>query len=138
MNRRDPIKDNLFESYLFRNRAIVAGLVVGLLVLLLFARLYYLQSVSYRHYSTLSTNNRVRLVAVPPPRGLILDRNGVVLAQNQPSYRLEITPEEVGDMETTLAELAGLVDLEEADVQRFRRIMLRSRPFDGIPLRRTA
>ncbi len=134
MSRRDPIRNHVLEGALFRRRVIISLLFGLLLVGVLLTRLAYLQLVSFDHYSTLSTNNRMRLQAVAPPRGLIFDRNGVVLAENLPTYRLEITPEEVGDMDETLEELAGVVDVSKREVQRFRKALKRARPFEDIPL----
>jgi len=134
VSRREPIHDQIFEAGLFRRRALIASVVGLALVGLLLARLVYLQLSSFDHYSTLSKNNRVRLQAVAPPRGLIFDRNGVVLAENLPTYRLEITPEEVDDMDATLANLASVVDIPPAELQRFRKALKRARPFEGIPL----
>lgn len=135
MARRLTIKDPYLEQRLFTARVLIAAALVLLGVLLLAARLVYLQVVSYKHFTTLSQSNRVRLVAVPPPRGLIYDRNGVLLADNRPAYSLEITPEAVEDMEGTLARLARIVELREADVERFYKALRTKRPFESIPLR---
>ncbi|MEM7210221.1 MAG: penicillin-binding protein 2 [Pseudomonadota bacterium] len=134
MSRRDPIHDHIFESVLFTRRVIVAVVVGVLLVSLLVGRLVFLQLSSYDHYSTLSKNNRVRLRAVAPPRGLIYDRNGVVLAENRPSYRLEITPEEVDDMDMALQRISQVVEVTDSDVERFKKSLRRARPFEAIPL----
>lgn len=130
-----PIKDYFRETKLFNARLTVAAAVAGALILLLAVRLAYLQVVAHKHYATLSQANRIRPIPIPPPRGLILDRNGVVLAQNFPVYTLEIVPEQVDDMETLLEELGGLVTLGEADLKAFRRL-LRERPrFEQLTLR---
>ncbi|MBA1331977.1 hypothetical protein QQ73_12900, partial [Candidatus Endoriftia persephone str. Guaymas] len=83
------IKDHLYESQLFINRSIAAAIIVTLMLLLLGVRMVYLQVVSHEHYTTLSKDNRVKLQPLPPTRGLIYDRNGVILAQNLPAYSLE-------------------------------------------------
>ena len=134
MNRRDPIHDHYQETSLFRRRVAVAIIVGAMLVGMLLVRLVYLQLTSFDHYSTLSKNNRVRLRAVAPPRGLIFDRNGVVLAENLPTYRLEITPEEVRDMDATLTALQRVVHISERELRRFRASLKRARPFEGLPL----
>ena len=134
MSWRDPIWDHVLEVGLFRRRAVLAVLVGLALICVLVVRLAYLQLLSFEHYSTLSKNNRVRLQALAPPRGLIFDRNGLVLAENLPTYRLEIIPEEVENMESTLAELSEVVAISEYDLQRFRKALKRARPFEGIPL----
>jgi len=129
------LKDKARESLLLRNRVIVALLVVLTLTVGLLVRLVYLQVLSHDLFATLSENNRVKIVPIPPTRGLIFDRNGVVLAQNQPSFTLEVVPEAVEDMEATLQGLAEIVDLREADLERFRRLLKGRRRFEGIPLR---
>lgn len=120
---------------MFRWRALVAAFFCLLLLGLLLGRLLYLQFFEYSHFKTLSENNRVRLQAIAPNRGLIYDRNGVVLAENRPSYRLEVVPEQVEDMEGTLRGLAEVVQLDERTLARFRGAVSRSRPFEGVPLR---
>lgn len=134
MAARDPIRDHYFEANLFRSRAILAALVCSALLLLLAGRLFFLQGIGHNHYATLSTNNRVRLMAVAPTRGLVFDRDGVLLAENLPSYRLELTPESIPDMDLTLASLHELLEFGENDVARLRKALRRKRPFEGIPL----
>ncbi|MEW6331272.1 MAG: penicillin-binding protein 2 [Pseudomonadota bacterium] len=130
-----PIKDQFRESRLFNARLTVVGAVVLALILALFLRLVYLQVIAHRHFETLSQANRVKPIPIQPPRGLVLDRNGVVLAQNYPVYTLEIIPEQVDDMNSLLEELKQVVSLNEADLKAFRK-QLRERPrFENILLR---
>ncbi len=130
-----PIKDYFRETRIFNNRLLVTAILIAVLSLLLLARLAWLQVFSHRHYETLSQANRVRPIPIPPPRGLILDRHGVVLAQNYPVYTLEIVPEQVDDMNTVLEELGELVRLSETDLKAFRK-QLRERPrFEALTLR---
>ncbi len=89
---RIAIKDYLHESQLFLGRAIVSAIFVIALLLLLVLRLAYLQITSHDHFTTLSQDNRLKLVPLPPTRGLIYDRNGVLLAQNVPAYSLRSPP----------------------------------------------
>lgn len=131
----DRLRNHEHEAQLFRRRAAVAGVVAALLVLALLARLVHLQYLSFDHFSTLSNDNRVRLQAVPPTRGLIRDRDGRILAQNLPSFSLQLVPERVDDLDATLAGLAELVAYEPEDVARLRAAWDRARPFEGIPLR---
>jgi len=105
------------------------------LIALVLGRLYVLQIVEYDHFNTLSDSNRVRIKALPPTRGLIFDRNGVVMANNLPSYRLEIVREQVDDIDLTLQQLSGYVDLSEQDLKRFKEASRRRRPFESIPLK---
>ncbi|MDH5765841.1 MAG: penicillin-binding protein 2 [Gammaproteobacteria bacterium] len=135
MLHRTLIKDHLQEQNVFRRRALVAAVVCLLLIFVLFIRLFNLQVLEHKHFNKLSENNRVRLMAIAPNRGLIYDRNGVILAENRPSYRLEVTPEQVEDMDWLLTELGQLVELDESTLKRFRKAIKRSRPFEAIPLR---
>ncbi len=134
MAARDPIRDHSFEANLFRSRAILAALVCAALLLLLTGRLFFLQGIGHSHYATLSTSNRVRLMAVAPSRGLVFDRNGRLLAENLPSYRLELTPESIPDMDATLASLRELLEFGDGDVERLHKALRRKRPFEGVPL----
>ena len=135
MFRRTHIKDHLYEIRVFQQRALVASVIVLVLLLVLLGRLLYLQLYQYGHFKTLSESNSVRLVAIAPNRGLIYDRNGVVMAENRPSYRLELVPEQVPDMAATLAELGKLVVLDEETLRLFNKVVKNSRGFEGVPLR---
>ncbi len=128
------IKDHWAEQRLFLTRMIVAGVFMGILSVLVVTRLVQLQLVQYDYFSTQSQGNRVRLQPVVPTRGLILDRNGKVLAENQPSFALELVPEQVPDVEDTLARLGaiGLLDAEESAEAR-EEIKARRR-FDSISI----
>jgi penicillin-binding protein 2 len=131
---RLTLKDHLLESRLIMRRAIVLLIIGGLLCLVLFARLLYLQVIDHEHYRTLSEDNRVKLQAIPPNRGLIYDRNGILLAENLPSYRLEITPEQVDDMKATLDALSKIVEIRDIDRTRFEQLRTRKPSFESIPL----
>ena len=131
----DRLRNHEHEAYLFRRRAAVAAIGVALLVALLAGRLVHLQYLSYDHFSTLSNDNRVRLQAVAPTRGLIRDRDGRVLAENLPSFSLQLVPERVEDLDTTLSGLRSLVAFDAQDVERLRRDWARARPFESVPLR---
>jgi penicillin-binding protein 2 len=89
------LKDHFFETRLFMSRVIALIIFGSILLLVLLSRLWYLQVVEHDHFTTLSEDNRVKLQPVPPNRGLIFDRNGTLMAENLPSYRLEITPEQI-------------------------------------------
>jgi penicillin-binding protein 2 len=128
------LKDYFFESRLIMTRAIVMLVFAGILILVLFARLLYLQVIAHEHFTTLSEDNRVKLQPIPPNRGLIFDRNGIVLAENLPSYRLEITPEQVQDMDATLNALEEIIDIREVDRSRFEKLRKRKPGFEAVPL----
>ena len=112
--RQFSIKDHLFESQLFLGRAIVSGILVILVMLLLTARMFYLQVANHEHFTTLSKDNRVKLQPLPPTRGLIYDQNGLILAQNLPAYSLEITPEKTPDLDATIQALRNTFRLSSA------------------------
>ncbi len=135
MLRREAIKNRHFERKLFSGRAIFAGICITLSVAVLLSRLAYLQIVSYEHFATLSQDNRIKLVALPPPRGLIYDRKGRLLADNVPSYRLEITPSEVTNLDEVLARLGALIEISDSDLRRFNTEKSRKQSFQSIPLR---
>ncbi len=134
MASREQLKDDYSETRLIQRRLIEAAVNVLLMKSLELGRLYVLQVVEHDHFSTLSNSNRVRIKALPPTRGLIYDRNGVVLADNLPAYRLEIIRERVDDLDATLQDLQQYVELSELAIKRFRQASKRARPFESIPL----
>lgn len=129
------IKDHTAESRRFARRIGWAMAAVMLGVLALVARLAHLQILSHEHFATLSQENRVKVIAVPPLRGMIYDRNGVLIAGNQPSFHLEVIPEQVKDMAATLTALGNLLEITESDLKRFHTLRRRMPRFQGIPLR---
>lgn len=129
------IKDHQREGIAFSNRAIVAGLLVILALCLLTGRLIQLQILEHEHFTTLSKDNRVKLVPLPPTRGLIYDRNGTLLAVNRPAYSLEMVPEEVADIDKSLQALSDIITITEDDLERFQRLKKRKRRFDSVPVR---
>ncbi|MDH3343447.1 MAG: penicillin-binding protein 2 [Gammaproteobacteria bacterium] len=135
MAYRAPVGDYSSDARLFKRRANVAALICILMVVVLFVRLAKLQIVEYAYFSDLSENNRVRLMALPPNRGLIYDRNGIILAENRPTFHLELIPEQVDDLEATLKELSAIVSLTERDVSEFRKSLRTHRSFESISLR---
>jgi len=136
MVTEDRLKDHWAEQQLFLRRVVAASiLIVGLSAIVL-TRLGQLQIVEYEHFSAQSQGNRIRVQPLPPTRGLIYDRNGTVLAENLPSYQLELTPEQVPDMDDTLDRLArfGLIDSE--DIESLQALIRQHRRFDSIPIHR--
>ncbi|WP_428608479.1 penicillin-binding protein 2 [Sedimenticola sp.] len=129
------LKDYLRESHLFRARAITAALIIFLLLILLILHLAKLQIVDHAHFTTLSRDNRVKVEPLPPTRGLIYDRNGIILAQNLPTHSLEITPERVKDLDKTLQELGKIIHISDNDLKRFKRLKSHQRRFESIPIR---
>jgi len=135
MLRKLHIKDHSSEVRLFKQRAIIAIIIVVIMVLGIVSRLIYLQIYSHQHFSTLSQNNRLKIVPLPPTRGLIYDRNGLLLAKNIPSFSIELIPEQVKDIDDTLARLNQLIPISDSDRKHFRRLLKQKRRFQSIPLR---
>ncbi|NIC04443.1 penicillin-binding protein 2 [Billgrantia bachuensis] len=129
-DRRDTLKNPEQELRIFRVRAFLAVLTILLLTGLLMGRLVYLQVVQHEVYSTRSEKNRVRVEPLPPTRGLIYDRNGILLAENRPTYNLTLTRERVEDLDATLDRLEELLALTPEEAEGFRiRARQRQRPF---------
>jgi penicillin-binding protein 2 len=135
MRERVAIHDTVAEGRLFSRRALVSLTVVLALLLVLVANLYHLQISSYSTYQTRSNDNRIRLLPIAPNRGLIYDRNGVLLAENRPVFSLEIIPEEVADLEQTVNALAQLLPISAEEQEKFLESSRFSRRFKRIPLK---
>ncbi|MCE5181507.1 MAG: penicillin-binding protein 2 [Betaproteobacteria bacterium] len=135
MNRPTELKNNQRELYYFRWRLGIAAACAVLLFTLLIGRFFFLQVVQHDYFSTLAENNRISIIPVIPNRGLILDRNGVVLAYNYSAYTLEITPSKVKRLDTTINDLATLVDIQPRDRKRFKKLLDESRNFESLPIR---
>jgi penicillin-binding protein 2 len=129
------LRDSRAEIQRFQGRVLVMQWVVLCCFLLLASRLAYLQVVRHEDLLAQAENNRTAILPTVPPRGTILDRNGVVLASNYSAYTLEITPSKVKDLETTINELAELVDIQTKDRRRFKRLREESKSFDSLPIR---
>ena len=119
----------------FRDRVLVASLVVVACFALLTLRLAYLQIVRHEDLLEQAENNRTAIIPVVPNRGLILDREGIVLATNYSAYTLEVTPSKVSNLEQTIDQLAQVVDISARDRRRFRKLMEESKSFESLPLR---
>lgn len=135
MPYRSHVADHPYQARIFKFRALVAVVFCLILLGMLLFRLAWLQIIDYDYFVDLSENNRIRLMALPPTRGLIFDRNGVVLAENRPTYHLEIIPEQVDDMEQTLSGLAEIVTLTDDDIKAFQEQLRANRSFQRISLR---
>ncbi len=129
------LKDHNIDARIVQRRLALAAVFVVALVGALVARMYYLQVTQYEHHSTLSENNRVHVQPIPPTRGRIYDRNGVVLAENRPSYSLTITRDRVEDLPATFELLRSLLALNDEDLaQAERRLSQARRPFESVPV----
>jgi penicillin-binding protein 2 len=119
----------------FRTRVLVVSIVVVLCMGLLVARMVLLQVVRHEDLKAQAENNRTAVVPVVPNRGLILDRNGIVLATNYSAYTLEITPSKVPALDQTLDALAQVLEITPRDRRRFKKLMEESRSFESLPVR---
>ncbi|MEP9320804.1 penicillin-binding protein 2 [Pseudomonas sp. LABIM340] len=129
------LKDHEKDARLVRARVIVGGVAIFLLALVLVARMYHLQVTQYDYHSTLSENNRVHVQPIPPNRGLIFDRNGVIIADNRPSFSLTITRERTENLQETLKTLVEILGLTEEDKAIFEKRMKQGRrPFEPVPI----
>nr|WP_217346105.1 penicillin-binding protein 2 [Noviherbaspirillum sp. L7-7A]MBV0880478.1 penicillin-binding protein 2 [Noviherbaspirillum sp. L7-7A] len=124
------------ELHYFRLRLSVAGLFVFIFFCLLAARFVWLQGYQHDHYAAQAEDNRISVVPVVPNRGLIVDRNGVVLARNFAAYTLEITPSKINrDLDELIDLLGGIVEIQPKDRRRFRRQLEESKSFESLPIR---
>jgi penicillin-binding protein 2 len=137
-SRQARIKNYFAENRLFTVRSIVAGVIAAVLLLTVAGRLFYLQVLKYDYYSTLSLGNSIRTEPIPPSRGLILDRHGVVLADNLPAFNVELIREQVGDikaLDATLAQLVGIGLLRAEEVGSIRRTILLHKVYESVPIK---
>lgn len=135
VRKRVTLKDQKQERQLLVTRSMTAFVIISILFILIGVRLGYLQIVAHNKYTTLAENNRVKLVPIAPNRGLIYDRNGVLLAENMPAYTLEIIPERVNDLAATIEALSRIITITDEDQTNFYKTLKRKRRFQGVPLR---
>ena len=139
VNRNKPargsLKDAKYEAGVFRNRAIAGFVLIVACLSILGARFAYLQIVRHEDFNTRSDKNRISTRSIAPSRGLIYDRNGVLLAENVAAFRLDVVPEQVADMNALLESLGEVVPLSDDDIQRFNAQRRSKRPFEPVPLR---
>ena len=135
MNLNFNETDSFHEKKVFINRIVACVLLINISTVGLVVRLVYLQVVGHAHYSNLAKDNRVKIFPLAPTRGMIIDRNGDVLADNFPTYSLEVFPDQVPDLESTLTELKKLLNLSNEEIDRFNTLRRRHKVFEAIPLR---
>ena len=129
------IKDHWAEQRLFESRALAAAFIIAALTVVLVGRLVVLQVARYDYYAELSQGNRVRVEPLPAQRGLILDRNGQVLAENRPAFQLELVRERVPNVEATLKRLIEIGVLPVDDLDETRKLVKSRRSFESVPIR---
>ena len=128
------IKDHSAEANLFARRTFIGLLVVFFMVAMVLTNLYYLQISRFEDYQTRANGNRIKLLPVAPNRGLIYDRNGILLAENRPVFSLQVIPEEIEDLESTVNQLSALLDIDDEDVSDFYRDLKGTRRFKPLNL----
>ena len=134
MSSLHSVKDNRYENRLFLNRIVVAFIVIILLTTGLIVRLVYLQIVGHEHYASMAKSNQAKIVPLVPARGIIYDRHGKILAENQPSYSLELIPEQISDLNDTLQRLQKLLAIPEEKIEAFHKQRKRQKSFVSTPL----
>jgi len=134
MPRLYTLKDNSVENQVFVNRIIAAFCIVVLLMIGLVVRLVYLQIVGHEHYATLAKENSVKIQPLVPTRGMIYDRNGKILAENTQSFSLELIPEQISDLDTTLTQLQQLLNIPNEKIEQFQKQRKRQKRFISTPL----
>jgi penicillin-binding protein 2 len=134
MVRIYAIKDSLAENRIFLSRVVVAFVLISFLMIGLVVRLVYLQITGHEHYSTMAKSNRVKSLPLSPTRGIIYDREGRILAENIPSYSLELVPEQIKDLDSTLLRLKKLLNISDEKIAQFLKQKKREKHFSSIPL----
>src|SRR5258706_11965492 len=129
------LKNHERELYFFQLRVGVAVAAVPVGFALLFARFFQLQVVQHDTYASKAVDNRISIVPIAPNRGLILDRNGIVLARNYSAYTLEIFPAKVKDLDRTIQELGEVIEVQAKDRNRFRKLHAETRNAESLPIR---
>lgn len=135
MARRITLKNLHIETLIFKERAILSSIFVAGCFILLLVRLFDLQITNATHYQTLSDDNRVRVLPIAPTRGLILDRNGEILADNTPNYQLVITPLQVKNMSELIESLSAYINIQDHELDRFYKTIKRQQSFQQAPLK---
>jgi len=136
--RQTRIKNIWAEKQLFIVRGVVAAVIAGVLLLAEAGRLFYLQVMRHDYYAELSQGNRIRTEPIPPSRGLILDRHGVVLADNMPAFQIELVREQVGDvqaLDVALTELGTIGLLRKEEIPSIKRTILLHKVYESVPIK---
>lgn len=133
--KRQHIRDHSAEANLFARRCLIALLIAVAMLGVVVSNLYSLQVTQHEDYQTRSNGNRIKILPVAPNRGLIYDRNGILLAENRPVFSLELIPEQIDDVEATVAKLAGILDISTEDQEDFFATLKGQRRFKPVALK---
>ena len=132
-HRRQLLKNTYRERSIYKRRMLVCAVMLVMMTGVLVYRYTLLQIIDYDVYKTQSDRNRIQLMPIAPKRGLIFDRNGILLAENIPSYTLTVVRERVKSLDDTLAIIAELIELDDDDIQQFEKRLSRRRHFRSDP-----
>lgn len=135
MKRGYQLKNLDQELAHFQARLMVGAFFVLILAVILLGRLFYMQVMEYQRYHLLAESNRISLVPLAPNRGLIVDRNEQILADNYSAFTVEIAIDKVRDSKKTIADIASLIEITPAHIRRFRKLLAESHEFDSVPLK---
>lgn len=135
VRKRQHIRDHSAEANLFARRAAIALLIVIGMLTVVVSNLYMLQVSQFEDYQTRSNGNRIKVVPIAPNRGLIYDRNGVLLAENRPVFSLEVIPEKIENLDATLQQLTELMQLSDEELANFTKNSKGQRRFKPVALR---
>ncbi|WP_100657112.1 penicillin-binding protein 2 [Alteromonas flava] len=133
--KRQTIRDHTAEANLFTRRSVVALIMIAALIGIVISNLYHLQVTQFEDYQTRSNGNRIKVLPVAPNRGLILDRNGIILAENVPVFSLEVIPEQVEDIDKMLAEVKAIITITDEQVEDFKKNLKSQRRFKPVALK---
>ncbi len=129
------LKDHFKENQLYLNRSVAAITGASILLAIIVGRLFYLQVINHKHYVTQARNNQVRMISIAPTRGLIYDRNGVILADNIPDFSLEISASMVKDLDELIERLGKVIQISDQDIKNFHKQRKYKGRFERIPIR---
>jgi penicillin-binding protein 2 len=135
MAQETILKNSEHESSLIAKRVYISGLILLLLVLMIISRVFYLTVLEYDHFTTLSKSNRVKITPIAPTRGLIYSRDGILLAENKPTFSLEVILEQTDDVDELIDQLKKIISIEDNDIKRFKKSLKKKRRFENVALR---
>jgi penicillin-binding protein 2 len=135
MVKEITLKDSEHESELIAKRVYFTGFIILFLVVMIILRVFYLTVLQHEHFTTLSKSNRVKITPIPPIRGLIYSREGTVIAENKPTFSLEVVPEQIGNVDELIIQLKKIVNIEDKDIERFKKALKKKRRFENVALR---
>jgi len=135
LNQRSPIRNTVAESNLFTRRVIIAFAIVCALISVLLINLYSIQVSMHESYQTRANGNRIKIIPIAPNRGIIFDRNGVIIAENKAVYSLELVAEKISDIEQTVTLISNLITISDDERERFFKIKRATRRFKKVTLK---